>query len=1187
MDYRYKGKAPVKLYIPCLTMQLEENTIIRRLNEIPPNNIYYISPKQYFLRGYDYYKDRRVSEFIWSKDRLRLTAKVVGSSVYSVNFYAGTNKLNYECSCPAWSPSVHCKHVICALLTIKNTQNPDLFVIPGGYNRDSYRERLKKNLLLAADSYEPLETLEPIETGDTISPVYEIVFENDPLLYSLKVTVEKDGRPISGNKFFRLPEDILKIIAYDSYYYSSADKPIIAFLEKNDNTHPIFIRIDKKKVALKWDKTLVFNTKTEIDADDNIVSIRKLAVIDDFASSGYYMLGSKLIADVESGRLGVINNDDGWGIWNFYERFLDDHDYINLDYLNVSELFYYRRTNRGENYDIKMPLELFHSIQMIIPDESKGVLNNLILKNNQEASGITDTIPTYSMIIEPIDKYIDKMILKACCNVSGSRDATSVLFFGFFSYSKNKRRLSQSLRTRKRWSVLVKTFFKLLNIENKSEVQKLIRESLSEEGDFLKRIIRQEAKDLLVGVYNRLNTKSSSIRNFSGQWHMVRNNKIAESLLYSIPFTTFGVDIFHGMDSHNEMIVDAKKVYRMLPVLCQRLKENGIPLFLKGKTVVTSKWDFSFDASRDKGIDWFEIKPEITCDGELIGDAQWEKILSEDGVLENDDVIQVLDSNSQEILKTISTIYQDNKSTSKQEKDIVHVPRLKILDWIYLRNAGVKVILSEEDEELVERLNRFEKIEKRPLPDKLKAKLRHYQMDGYYWLAFLYEHKFGACLADDMGLGKTIQAITLLAGIKEGTVRYSESSNHLPHLIVLPPSLLFNWENEIKRFYPNFKVHFYTGKERSTDFKDCDIILTTYGLIRMDIETLKKESFNVIVFDEAQTVKNIYADTTGAVRQLNGLFKLTVTGTPLENHIGEYYSILDLAIPGLLGDYDTFKSYIKLDTSPYIDMLLRRTKPFVLRRTKEKILKELPPKIETDIYLELTDKQKALYKKTVESVRRAIANAYENKTASQAQIIAITAILKLRQICVSPRLIDTSFDDHSPKIEFLINKLKELLSEGHSALVFSQFTSFLDILEEDLKKHEITFLRLDGSTAIGKRKHLVEGFQNNDSPSIFLLSLKAGGQGLNLTRASYVFHLDPWWNPAVENQASDRAHRIGQKNRVTIMRILMRHTVEEKMMELKKKKLVLYNAVMGESVSGRKGLSVSKADFDYLLEGTI
>ena len=566
----------------------------------------------------------------------------------------------------------------------------------------------------------------------------------------------------------------------------------------------------------------------------------------------------------------------------------------------------------------------------------------------------------------------------------------------------------------------------------------------------------------------------------------------------------------------------------------------------------------------------------------MIDDDLFRRALAGDGVVEGEEFIEILDQNSHEILNSIASLFREDKKSRGQAKEIVQVPRLRILDWIYLRNNGVKVKLPPEDEVLIERLTRFEKIEKRPLPDGLKAKLRHYQKDGYYWLSFLYEHRLGACLADDMGLGKTLQAISLLAGVKEGMVKPA-SAAHGPHLIVLPPSLLFNWEREIERFYPDLKIHLYTGKERNTEFGGADVVLTTYGLVRRDIERLKKISFNVIIFDEAQAVKNIIADTTGAVRQLNGYFKLTMTGTPVENHLGEYFSILDLSLPGLLGDYDDFKAHIRLESSPALEVILRRTRPFVLRRTKEAILKELPPKTESDIYLELTDRQKALYKRTVDLVKATIENAYGSRTKAQAQIIALTAILKLRQLCVSPGLIDPEFNEASPKIEFLISKLKELMEEGHSALVFSQFTSFLDIVERDLKENDISFSRLDGSTAVGRRKKLVEGFQEGAGPKIFLLSLKAGGQWLNLTKASYVFHLDPWWNPAVENQASDRAHRIGQTNKVTITRILMRHTIEEKMMALKMKKLSLYKAVMEDGAQGRKGLSITKSDFDYLL----
>ena len=337
--------------------------------------------------------------------------------------------------------------------------------------------------------------------------------------------------------------------------------------------------------------------------------------------------------------------------------------------------------------------------------------------------------------------------------------------------------------------------------------------------------------------------------------------------------------------------------------------------FFFNDTATTEIYTLSLHDALPISIDWFEIKPEIMSDGKLVNEEMWQNALSQNGIVESKEAIRILDSNTKEILGAIGLVRRNNNHDPDKEKEIVCVPRLQIFDWVELRKKGVKVKLTKEDEELLERLNSFEKIDKKALPKKLKATLRPYQKDGYDWLAFLYEHRFGACLADDMGLGKTLQTIVLLAAIKEGIVKTHGGKMKAPHLIVLPPSLLFNWQNEIERFYPSLKVCSYIGKERKLPAKGVDVILTTYGLVRRDIEKLEEFRFNIIIFDEAQAVKNIYASTTGAVRRLQSYFKLTVTGTPLENHLGEYYSSLDLALPGLLGDYDKFSKRSEEHTS--------------------------------------------------------------------------------------------------------------------------------------------------------------------------------------------------------------------------------------------------------------------------------
>ncbi|RMD51836.1 MAG: DEAD/DEAH box helicase, partial [Nitrospirae bacterium] len=507
-------------------------------------------------------------------------------------------------------------------------------------------------------------------------------------------------------------------------------------------------------------------------------------------------------------------------------------------------------------------------------------------------------------------------------------------------------------------------------------------------------------------------------------------------------------------------------------------------------------------------------------------------------------------------------------------------PRLQILQWLSLRKKGVKLTLPPQDEEVIESLLNFKGIQPLDIPSALKAELRNYQKEGYYWLSFLYKHRFGACLADDMGLGKTLQTIALLGAIKEGIVK--SCNNQKVHLVVVPSSLVFNWEEEIKRFYPHLKVLSYTGPNRKLDIKGIDVVLTTYSLMRNDIEKLRKIHFCVVVFDEAQAIKNIHAATTKAARKLRGDFILSLTGTPVENHIGEYFSIIDVCLPGLMGDYDEFMKNFKKDDKQWLDEVIKRTAPFVLRRSKEETIKELPPKIETNIYLELTEAQKIVYNKLVRELRREIDHAYATMTKTRAQVVALSALLKLRRLCLCPKLLEDNMPEDSPKLDILVDRLKMLKEENHNALVFSQFTSYLDIVEERLKKEGFNILRLDGSTPQAKRRSIVKSFQEDNGHKVFLLSLKAGGQGLNLTKADYVFHLDPWWNPAVEQQATDRTHRIGQQNVVTVIRLLMRYTIEEKMLELKKRKQALYDALLSTKTTSR-GVGLTKEDLDFLL----
>ena len=332
---------------------------------------------------------------------------------------------------------------------------------------------------------------------------------------------------------------------------------------------------------------------------------------------------------------------------------------------------------------------------------------------------------------------------------------------------------------------------------------------------------------------------------------------------------------------------------------------------------------------------------------------------------------------------------------------------------------------------------------------------------------------------------------------------------------------------------------------------------------------------------QAHNLKTIGAARTKAAAQLNRRFTLCLTGTPVENNASEFYSVLSVAVPGIFGTLKQFKEMFRV--AP--DRITERVKPFILRRTKRAILTELPSKEEHELFLEMSVLQKEIYTRTVAEVRDEVAKAYDDRPEQQAGIVALAAILRLRQVCVSPELLGKALPEPAPKFSYMVERLEELAAEGHAALVFSQFIGGLDQMEQIAKSRGLKYLRMDGRTPVADRKEIVRSFQSGEGPPFFFISLKTGGVGLNLTRANYVFHLDPWWNPAVENQASDRVHRIGQTRSVFVQRLIMQHSIEARMLELKARKAELFQRLV-EQPGGRTAASgLIREDFDYLLNG--
>jgi hypothetical protein len=461
-------------------------------------------------------------------------------------------------------------------------------------------------------------------------------------------------------------------------------------------------------------------------------------------------------------------------------------------------------------------------------------------------------------------------------------------------------------------------------------------------------------------------------------------------------------------------------------------------------------------------------------------------------------------------------------------------------------------------------LRQFKGVHAAPQPDGFVGHLRDYQREGIGWMDFLRRFSFGGCLADDMGVGKTAQVLALLENRRE--LRENGESPG-PSLVVAPRSLIFNWKQEAQRFTPRLRVLDYTGLSRnSEDFSAYHLILTTYGTVRRDAARLKDISFDYVVLDEAQAVKNASTASAKAVRLLSGEHRLALSGTPVENHLGELWSLFEFLNPGMLGGASAFK--LTSGGGRGIDeesrqLLANALRPFILRRTKEQVVRELPAKTEQTIYCELKPPQRKLYDELRRHYRDALLKRIETQGLAKSKIMVLEALLRLRQAACHPGLIDVKRSgEASAKLDALQEQLREVLDAGHKALVFSQFTSLLKIVRDRLDNEGVVYEYLDGKTR--DRQTCVERFQNDADCKLFLVSLKAGGLGLNLTAAEYVFLLDPWWNPAVEAQAVDRAHRIGQTRPVFAYRLIARDTVEEKVLELQKTKRDLAAAIIGE-----------------------
>jgi len=629
-------------------------------------------------------------------------------------------------------------------------------------------------------------------------------------------------------------------------------------------------------------------------------------------------------------------------------------------------------------------------------------------------------------------------------------------------------------------------------------------------------------------------------------------------------------------------------------------------LALKGTDVLKNNWFFLFvDAMNDMKVpvfgfealknfrfntakpqtkifissntDWFDARVDIVFGDQQVTVAEVKRALAnkQQFVQLNDGTLGIL---PEEWIKKYSLLFRVGEGKTNSLK--LSRYHLSVVDELYENRDENELVV--QLEEKYQRLREFDKINNIEPPDHLQNILRPYQVAGYQWLNYLHEINWGGILADDMGLGKTVQALSFLE-------KYKALRGKIKALVVCPTTLIYNWENEIKKFTPSLTYHIHHGGQRSRmreELMNYDISITTYGTLRSDIKLFMGVEFDYVILDESQAIKNPASKVTRAASLLNAKHRLCMSGTPLQNNTFDIFAQMNFLNPGMLGTMEFFRQEFSIPIDKFgeedrKDHLRKILYPFILRRTKEQVAKDLPEKQEMVLFCEMEDEQRKIYDAYRNDFRNQILGTIETQGIQRSQLTILQGLMKLRQICDSPAILneDEKFENHSIKLEELTREIMENIG-NHKALIFSQFLGMLALIKEKLKELGVKFEYFDGSTSAPDREKAIQSFQNDESVRVFLISLKAGGVGLNLTAADYVYIVDPWWNPAVEQQAIDRTHRIGQTKNIFAYRMICKDTIEDKILQLQEKKRLLAKELIADDATFVK--SLSKEDVEYL-----
>lgn len=1136
---------------------------LEAFEQLDIGELYYIGGRTFVERGLSYYRQFAVTSLAWDARYKQMQAMVSGSrsDPYEVWLWIEDDRLDHECDCPAWETYGSCKHVIAAtaaMFLAVQGQSVGGFQMPPDYARELRQGLGYGDVAQDGDAAALPEATKPVTT---------LVLSEVNSFGNLRFTIKG---PVPSE--FLRSEGITLPNSYGfhgtrEFTMGDADHALEPFLEAAESEGiQVVVLIEGQQHPLE---VVAAGARLRVEHDFADGQVRRSLLF--YSRSGelldpYALIERSEFVLMQDGLLYRVATED--------ERMVGDRGplvrYSRIDAFNARGYALDFESREDGEQDSVLRIEGAPAEAALLDADATGLSLEL---------GIWENAAKEPEILE-----FEASVEVEGCKVSLVDFAEKCLAPVVHAYT------GSLLGAKRRVRALLDLIRRILADEVALDDLELAdyRDAHPElfENEF--RIGVQHIIANLLGLLDAFppERRGLAFDPVQGRWlaYPLAARKLA-MLLFSMADVASRKDLL-GLVQGKIPIRRGTSGMDQVQRVVAATRALGVDVRFNEQPIHSKPLSISVDTrASGSDIDWFALHPSIKCGERTIKAEEWQQLIrgqlmikAEDGSL----IIPEVEGDAEAGLQVLADMLRDRPEKALSLRSLpgeeLQVSRLEMLDWILLRRHGVQLSLPDEAEALFKSLTSFDELSDFVRPASLQADLRPYQAEGCAWIDFLYRHRFGACLADDMGLGKTVQAIGFLAHRFE-QVPVTEGASVL---IVLPPSLVFNWQDEFRRFAPTLKVADCLRKADWTSaMADAQIILTTYDRVRTDESLLRDYNFDIVVFDEAHNLKNVTAARTKAAAKLNRRFTLCLTGTPVENNASEFYSVLSAAVPGIFGTIKSFKEAFRLNP----DRIIGRSRPFILRRTKDKILKELPKKEEHELFLEMSTLQKEIYTRTVSEVKAEVADAYEDRPEQQAGIVALAAILRLRQVCVSPELLGKHMPEPAPKFGYMADKLEELQAEGHAALVFSQFIGGLDQMELAAKERGIQYLRMDGRTPVAERKDIVRAFQSEAGPSFFFISLKTGGVGLNLTRANYVFHLDPWWNPAVENQASDRAHRIGQTRSVFVQRLIMQHSIEARMLELKARKAELFRQLVDQPGGKAASAGLRRADFDYLLNG--